>query len=69
MAGIISGVLVITTIRMAKNASRERKAFSFTLMVLAFLASYIFDINTGLIILISAIFGLILFSIVKEDLK
>lgn len=67
MAGIIAGVLVITTIRLAKNASKERKAFSFTLMVLAFIASYILNINTGLIILISAIFGLVLFSIVKED--
>ncbi|MDO5027678.1 MAG: chromate transporter [Bacillota bacterium] len=66
MAGIIAGVLVITTIRMAKNATKERASFSFLIMIIAFLASFVFHINTGLIILISAIFGLVIFSIKKE---
>ena len=66
MAGAISAVLVWTTFNMAKTALAKHPIFGAVLMVLAFVASYFFDVNTALIIAIAGIIGLSLFSIVEE---
>lgn len=67
MGGIIAGVLLITSYNMAKQSLKNNTLISLLIMVSAFVASFVFDINTGLIILAVAIFGLFIFSIIKDD--
>lgn len=66
MAGAISAVLFITTWNMGKQALKNNRVFGIVLMVTAFLASYVFSINTALIILVSGIIGLFYVNLVKE---
>ena len=67
MGGIIAAVLLITSYNMAKQSLKNNTLISLLIMVSAFVASFVFDINTGLIILAVAIFGLFIFSIIKDD--
>lgn len=67
MGGVISAILLITSYNMGKIALKTNPVFSLIIMVCAFSASYFFNINTGLIILVVGIIGLILFTIVSED--
>lgn len=67
MGGIIAGVLIITTINMGKSALKRRPVLSFIIMIFAFIAAYFYKINSGLIILISGLFGIVLFSLIKEE--
>lgn len=67
MGGAIAAVLLLTTFSMIKQSLESNLIIGICIMVSAFIASYIFNINTGLIILAVAIFGLIIYSIVKEE--
>lgn len=67
MGGVISAVLIITTIDMARNALKKHRIFGIILMVSAFLASFFLEINSGLIILFSGLIGLILFTLIEEE--
>lgn len=67
MAGTIAAVLVVTTYNMGKNVLRKTPLFSAIIMAAAFIASFFFHINSGLIILVFGVMGLVLFSIVKEE--
>ena len=64
MGGVIAATLVITSYKMAKQSLKTHKILGVCIMVSAFIASYIFNINTGLIILVVAIFGLFIYSII-----
>lgn len=66
MGGVISAVLILTTVDMAKTALRKHKRFGLALMFASFSASYFFSVNTALIILFSGFIGLIVFSIFDE---
>lgn len=67
MGGIIAGVLVITSYSMAKQALKENTLISAFIMISAFIASFVYDINTGIIILSVAIFGLFTYSIIRNE--
>lgn len=68
MGGVISGVMIITTINMAKAVfKKNNKVFSAILMVAAFVLSYFLKVNAALIIVIFAIAGLVIFSIKGEQ--
>lgn len=67
MGGVISAILLITSYEMAKTALKTNPIFGTIVMISAFVASFFFKINTGLIILFIGLIGLVLFSIVKED--
>lgn len=70
MSGVISAVLIITTINMARSAMKKHPIFSLSIMVLAFVASFVFDISTIVIILVFGLVSLLVFShISEEDLK
>lgn len=67
MAGMITGVLFVTTYRMAKNVLMFKPIFSGLIMAGVLLVSYFLKINAALIIVVMGIFGLILFSLIDED--
>ncbi len=67
MAGVISAALIITVYSMAKQALRTHTYFSAILLIGAFIASYIFNLHTALIILVLALIGLITFSLLEES--
>lgn len=67
MSGVIAAVLVITTYNMGKNVLKQRPRFSAVVMAAAFIMSYFFNINSGLIVFVFGVIGLVLFSIVKEE--
>lgn len=67
MGGVISGVLVVTTWDMAKLALKQHKIFGLLLMVGAFVASFVFNLNAAMIIFACGLFGLALFSFVDES--
>lgn len=69
MGGVISSTLLITSYNMAKQALKTNKYLGIFIMVSAFIASFVFEINTGLIILVVAIFGLFIYSVIDEDKK
>lgn len=69
MGGVISATLLITSYNMAKQALKTNKYLGIFIMVSAFIASFVFEINTGLIILVVAIFGLFIYSVIDEDKK
>ena len=70
MAGVISAVLIITSINMAKSAMKKHKIFSLVIMIIAFLASFVFKVSTVYIILFFGILSFITFSLIsEEDLK
>lgn len=67
MGGVIAATLLITSYDMAKKALKTNKIFGSIIMISAFVASFVFSINTGLIILFVGLLGLLVFSIVEED--
>lgn len=67
MGGVIAATLLVTSYDMAKQALRNHKILGIIIMISAFIASYVFNINTGLIILVVAILGLVIFSIIKDE--
>lgn len=67
MGGVIAAVLIITSYQMAKTALKNNKKIGLFLMISSFIASFVFNINTGLIILVVAIFGLFIFSIIEDE--
>ncbi len=70
MSGVISAVLIITSINMAKSAMKKHKIFSLVIMIIAFLASFVFKVSTVYIILFFGILSFITFSLIsEEDLK
>lgn len=66
VSGAISAVLVITTYNMAKTALEENKIFGLILMLGAFLASFVFDINTAIIILVCGFLGFSVFTLIEK---
>lgn len=66
MAGAISAVLVVTSWDMAKLAIKEHKIFGSLLFIAALLGEHFLNINAAIIILISGLVGLFVFSICKE---
>lgn len=67
MSGIISAVLIITSIQLAKQAIKKHKIFSSCLILFSFIISYFTNINTAIIIIILGLTGLLVFSFIKED--
>lgn len=69
MGGVIAATLLITTYQMAIQSLKNNKLLGILIMISSFIASYIFNINTGLIILSVSLFGLFIFSIIKKENK
>ncbi|MDO4605287.1 MAG: chromate transporter [Helcococcus sp.] len=67
MGGVIAATLLLTSYDMARKALKTNTIFGLIIMISGFIASFIFNINTGLIILFVGLLGLLVFSIVKED--
>lgn len=67
MGGVIAAVLIVTTYNMGRHALKKIPVFSGIVMILAFILSYVFNINSGLIILVFGLFGIVLFSIINEE--
>lgn len=67
MSGVISAVLVITSIQLAKQSIKKHKVFSSLLIITAFSISYFTTINTALIIIALGLIGLFTFSFFKEE--
>lgn len=67
MGGVISGVLIVTTFSMARVALKSHPLFGSILMLMSFIASFFFSINTGIIIFICSIIGLSVFSLFDES--
>ena len=67
MGGVIAAVLLITSYKMAKQALKYNTLISAFIMIAAFIASFVFNINTGLIILVVAILGLLIYSIIDDE--
>lgn len=68
MGGVISAVLVLTVYDMGRTALRRHRVFSLILMISAFLASFVFDVHTILIILALALVGLVTFTVIPEGM-
>lgn len=62
IGGVIGAILLMTTINMGKTALKTYPTMSAILMVTAFVASFFFDVNSGLIILVAGLFGIFLFA-------
>lgn len=67
MGGVIAATLLITSYKMAKQALKSHTLLSTIIYITAFIASFIFKINTGIIILVIAIFGLFIYSIIDDE--
>lgn len=67
MSGVISGILIVTTINMANENLKKYPIFAAVVMFSAFLISLLTSINTGIIVLISGLIGIVLFSLVEES--
>lgn len=67
MSGVIAAVLIVTTYNMAKNVLRKHPIFSSIVMAVAFCLSFFLHINSGLIVLSFGAMGLVLFSLIKEE--
>lgn len=67
MSGVISAVLIITSINMAISSLKKHPIFSGTIIAIAFMASFVFNISTIAIILGFGILSFIVFSFVSED--
>lgn len=67
MSGAISAVLLITVYQMAKKALSKHRIFGSILMTISFLLSYFTSINTIFIIILAALCGLTVFSLIEED--
>lgn len=63
ISGVISAVLFITVYNMGKTVLKIHPVFSGLMMVLAFVLGFFTNINTGLIILLLAFIGIIVFSL------
>ncbi|MFM1515111.1 chromate transporter [Helcococcus ovis] len=69
MGGAIAGVLLITSYDMAKQALKTHTFVSAFIIICTFVASYVVSVNTGIIILVTAIFGLVVYSLIKDEEK
>ncbi|MFM1551998.1 chromate transporter [Helcococcus ovis] len=69
MGGAIAGVLLITSYDMAKQALKTHTFVSAFIIICTFVASYVVNVNTGIIILVTAIFGLFVYSLIKDEEK
>ncbi|MFM1534934.1 chromate transporter, partial [Helcococcus ovis] len=69
MGGAIAGVLLITSYDMAKQALKTHTFVSAFIIICTFVASYVVSVNTGIIILVTAIFGLFVYSLIKDEEK
>ena len=67
MSGIISAVLLVTTVNLGRSALKTTPVFSVIMMVMSFTASYFLGIHTALIILFLGFSGLTFFTIRKEE--
>lgn len=54
----VAAVIVDAVVKMCKNIVNERSAFSVVLMIAAFAAAFLFDVDVKLIILAGALLGL-----------
>lgn len=69
MGGMIAAVLFWTAISMVRQALEENTKISALIMVSAFLASFVFNINTGIIMLVVAIFSLAIYTLIDKHEK
>lgn len=67
MGGAIAGVLLITSYDMAKQALKTHTFVSAFIIICTFVASYVVSVNTGIIILVTAIFGLFVYSLIEDE--
>ncbi len=67
MGGVISAVLVVTTVDMAKAALQKHRIFGVILMAASFSAGFMLNINAAVIILAAGLIGLTVFSLFKEE--
>lgn len=62
ISGIISAVLFVTVYNMGRAALEVHPVFSVGMMVLAFVLGFFTNINTGLIILLLGLIGIVVFT-------
>lgn len=67
IGGVISAILLVTTFNMGKSVFKSHPVLTAILMSLAFILGYVFDVNSGLIILGAGIFGIFLFSKLPKE--
>lgn len=66
ISGVISAVLFITVIKMGIASYKKYPGFTLILIALIFVVAYFFRINTGILILFSAVIGISTFSTLKR---
>lgn len=67
MGGAISAILLLTTWNMGKVALKKHPAFGSGILLGAFISGFFLHLNAALIIAVSGIFSLLLFSFVEES--
>ncbi|MDO5755096.1 MAG: chromate transporter [Tissierellia bacterium] len=60
MSGIISAILLLTVIDLAKSAMAYQKRFAIIMMILSFILSSIVHVKTGIIIVLCGLSGIII---------
>lgn len=63
MGGMISAVLLVTTIRMGKGALSSDRRFGTVLMAAVFILSFVFELDTAALIFLSGLTGFVFFSL------
>lgn len=66
ISGVISAVLLVTVFQLGKVSLEKNPIFSALLMIFSFLAGYFTHLNTGFIVLILGILGIVSHSLHKE---
>lgn len=67
MGGAISAILLLTTWNMGKVALKKHPAFGSGILLGAFISGFFLHLNAALIIAVSGLFSLLLFSCVEES--
>lgn len=67
MGGAISAILLLTTWNMGKVALKKHPAFGSGILLGAFISGFFLHLNAALIIAVSGLFSLLLFSFVEES--
>lgn len=62
MSGVISAILLHSVFSLAKTALKEDFAISLLALIIAFILSFIIDVNTALIILLLGLSGIIIYT-------
>ncbi len=63
----VAAVIIDVIIKMVKNIIKSKNYISITIMIVAFIAAVVFDLNAALIIILCGAFGAFYYNIVKKE--